>query len=134
MYHNVVVLQGIFHRQLRCGSLTGFRNIVLYLPAYVRRVIMAVLPLIVDINFPIESVLAQELRRRIAQIVCEPPATLFFVQVRITSVAKTTVAGVVGNIYRVTLCGLGGVPLKEEREFLLFKKEPNGSFQLQYIA
>jgi hypothetical protein len=95
---------------------------------------MAILPLIIDTDFALSEDATAELCRRINQILCEPPPALFFVQVRIIPASIDDIGMVVGDIYRVTLCGVGGVALPEERKFLLFKKEHNGSLQLRYIA
>jgi hypothetical protein len=70
---------------------------------------------------------------RIKQLVFEPPANLFFVQVKITS--SSIVEGrVVGEVYRVTLCGVGGKPLVGEKEFLLFQTGQEEPLRLQYIT
>ncbi len=90
--------------------------------------------LIIDIAFSLPEDIQTSLERKIRQIVCEPPKTLFFVQVRIVD---TSVVGesVFGNVYRITLCGLGGVPLTEEKEFLLYQVQPGtSSFLLRYVV
>ncbi len=94
---------------------------------------MALLPLIIDVDFTLEEDDMQELRRRINQIVAEPSAELFFVQVRIQP-APSSIGSVYGNLYRVTLCGVGGRRLSKEREFFLYRKEIAAPLLLQYIA
>ncbi len=88
--------------------------------------------LIIDIAFPMSKTIKDLVERRIKQLVFEPPANLFFVQVKITS-ASVVEGRIVGEVYRVTLCGVGGKPLVGEKEFLLFQTEHNEPLQLQYI-
>ena len=89
-------------------------------------------PLIIDIAFDMSEVIRALLEKRIKQVVFEPPLKLFFVQVRIAPMSILE-ERVVGHVYRITLCGVGGVALAGEREFLLFQKAEAEPLQLQYI-
>jgi hypothetical protein len=132
MYHNVLVLQGILPKQQRLFDFSHTHCRV-FLSSLLEECMVA-LPLIIDCNFEIEEGHLHELRRRITQILCEPPATLFFVRVRQHVPAPAAIGVVVGDVYRVTLCGVGGKPLRDERQFLLFKKEVDEPLLLQYVA
>ena len=89
-------------------------------------------PLIIDIAFPMSEMVKELVERRIRQMLFEPPANLFFVQLKIAP--RSFVEGAVtGEVYRVTLCGVGGRPLENEKEFFLFQTAPDDPLRLQYI-
>lgn len=89
--------------------------------------------LIIDIAFPMPPDVKERVEGRIRQIVIEPPANLFFVRIKVVS--DSLVEGrVVGQVYRVTLCGVGGKALADEREFLLFQTAALEPLRLQYVA
>lgn len=89
-------------------------------------------PLIIDIAFELPDVIRALLEKRIRQVVFEPSVKLIFVQVKIAP-ASIIEERVAGQVYRITLCGVGGVALADEREFLLFQKAETEPLQLQYI-
>lgn len=89
-------------------------------------------PLIIDIAFEMPEAIKVSLESRIRQMVAEPPGNLFFVQVKIASNSLVPVR-VIGQVYRVTFCGVGGKALTGEREYLLFQTEQNEPLRLQYI-
>lgn len=88
--------------------------------------------LIIDIAFELPEIIKVSLESRIRQMVAEPPGNLFFVQVKIASNSLVPVR-VIGQVYRVTLCGVGGRSLPGVKEFLLFQTEQNEPLRLQYI-
>jgi hypothetical protein len=92
--------------------------------------------IIVDIAFPLPADIKTPLERRIRQIICEPPAGLLFVRVQVTTLFKRAALAeeVYGDVYRITLCGIGGAPLQTEREFLLFQTHHRSLFLLRNIA
>jgi len=87
--------------------------------------------LIIDIAFEMPETIKTLLESRIRRMIAEPPENLFFVQVKIAD--GSLVPRVIGQVYRVTLCGVGGRVLSSEKEFLLFQTEPNEPLRLQYI-
>ncbi len=89
--------------------------------------------LVIDIAFPMQPEVKERVESRIRQIVIEPPANLFFVRIKIVSDPQVQ-GRVVGQVYRVTLCGVGGKALADEREFLLFQTAAEEPLRLQYVA
>ncbi len=88
--------------------------------------------LVIDIAFEMSEAIKVLVEKRIRQIVDDPPMNLFFVQVKIVADSLVEVR-VVGRVYRVTLCGVGGRALSDEKEFLLFQTAQDEPLRLQYI-
>lgn len=103
------------------------------LPVLLRRLLVSI---IIDIAFSLPEHIKAPLERRIRQVICEPPPGLILVRVQVTTQFKcqSLTEAVHGDVYRITLCGVGGVPLQTEREFLLFQTHPKSLFLLRRIA
>lgn len=91
------------------------------------------MPIAIDIAFQLPETLKERLEKRIRQVLCEAPPKLLFVRVRILEQPAVGQV-VVGDVYRITLCGAGALPLEDEREFLLYCVQAEGSFLIGYIA
>ena len=92
--------------------------------------------IIIDIAVSLPEHIKTPLEKRIRQVICEPPPGLILVRVQVATQLKSVVLTeeVHGDVYRITLCGVGGVPLQTEREFLLFQTHSKSLFLLQRIA
>ena len=90
-------------------------------------------PLIIDIAFPMHTGVREQVEKRVRQMVSEPPKNLLFVRIKIVT-ASVIEGSVAGEVYRVTLCGVGGKALVDEREFLLFQTTADEPLRLQYVA
>lgn len=79
------------------------------------------LPVVVDISFPVPATIRMMVERRIKEILCEPPKNLFLV--RVTELPSAFMADVLFDFAcRVTLCAIGAVPIQGEPEFILYRK------------
>ena len=91
-------------------------------------------PVVIDISFSLPKAIRALLEERIRQILREPPKNLFYVKV--TKLLHDVISDVpVDFVCSITLCAIGGIPILEEREFLLYRCpiEP-GKLSLRYIV
>jgi hypothetical protein len=82
---------------------------------------MAVRFFAVDFAIDVPSPLQKILERKIRQILNEPPKQMLMV--RVARFPEKHLGGVHADFAcRVTICGVGAIPLQEESEFILYRK------------
>ena len=91
-------------------------------------------PVVIDISFSLLEAIRALLEERVRQILREPPKDLFYVKV--TKLIHDVISDVpVDFVCKVTLCAIGGVPMMEQREFILYRRPKSpGKLDLRYVA